>query len=65
MKCGGCVRAVERRLLEQPGVSQASVNLVTRTAWIGLDPAQSTPCGRPGDGVDRQPAGPGIRGPPA
>ncbi len=43
MKCGGCVRAVERRLLEQPGVSQASVNLVTRTAWIGLDPVQSTP----------------------
>nr|WP_255441558.1 MULTISPECIES: cation-translocating P-type ATPase [unclassified Synechococcus] len=40
MKCGGCVRAVERRLLEQPGVDQASVNLVTRTAWIGLDPAR-------------------------
>ena len=39
MKCGGCVRAVEQRLLEQPGVHQANVNLVTRTAWIGLDPA--------------------------
>lgn len=37
MKCGGCVRAVERRLLEQPGVRQASVNLLTRTAWVGLD----------------------------
>ncbi|MCX5930840.1 MAG: cation-translocating P-type ATPase [Cyanobacteria bacterium] len=47
MKCGGCVRAVERRLLEQPGVSQASVNLVTRTAWIGLDPAQGTPAEDP------------------
>ncbi len=47
MKCGGCVRAVERRLLEQPGVSQASVNLVTRTAWIGLDPAQSIPSDDP------------------
>ena len=39
MKCGGCVRAVERRLLEQPGVQQASVNLLTRTAWVQLDPA--------------------------
>ena len=39
MKCGACVRAVERRLLEQPGVRQASVNLLTRTAWVGLDPA--------------------------
>ncbi len=39
MKCGGCVRAVEQRLLAQPGVRQASVNLLTRTAWLGLDPA--------------------------
>ncbi|MGL6135485.1 MAG: heavy metal translocating P-type ATPase, partial [Prochlorococcaceae cyanobacterium] len=39
MKCAGCVRAVERRLLEQPGVSQASVNLLTRTAWVELNPA--------------------------
>lgn len=39
MKCGGCVRAVEKRLLELPGVRQASVNLLTRTAWVGLDPA--------------------------
>ncbi|MFZ9850344.1 MAG: heavy metal translocating P-type ATPase [Vulcanococcus sp.] len=39
MKCAGCVRAVEQRLLAQPGVHQASVNLLTRTAWIGLDPA--------------------------
>jgi Cu2+-exporting ATPase len=38
MKCGGCVRAVEQRLLAQPGVRQASVNLLTRTAWLGLDP---------------------------
>ncbi len=41
MKCGGCVRAVEQRLLAQPGVAQASVNLLTRTAWVGLDPAAS------------------------
>ena len=37
MKCGGCVRAVERTLLEQPGVQEASVNLVTRSAWLCLD----------------------------
>ncbi|MFM7675484.1 MAG: heavy metal translocating P-type ATPase [Synechococcus sp.] len=41
MKCGGCVRAVERRLLEQEGVRQASVNLLTRTAWVGLEPASA------------------------
>jgi Cu2+-exporting ATPase len=38
MKCGGCVRAVEQRLQQQPGVRQASVNLLTRTAWVGFDP---------------------------
>jgi len=38
MKCGGCVRAVEQRLLQQPGVRQASVNLLTRTAWLELEP---------------------------
>ena len=37
MKCGGCVRAVERTLLEQQGVLEASVNLVTRSAWLSLD----------------------------
>ncbi len=36
MKCGGCVRSVERTLLEQPNVLNASVNLVSRTAWIDL-----------------------------
>jgi Cu2+-exporting ATPase len=38
MKCGGCVRAVEQRLMQQPGVRQASVNLITRTAWLELEP---------------------------
>ncbi|MFN5161420.1 MAG: heavy-metal-associated domain-containing protein, partial [Cyanobacteriota bacterium] len=38
MKCGGCVRAVEQRLQQQPGVRQVSVNLLTRTAWVELDP---------------------------
>jgi P-type Cu2+ transporter len=37
MKCASCVRAVEQRLLAQPGVRQASVNLLTRTAWVELD----------------------------
>ena len=39
MKCGGCVRAVEQRLLQQGGVRQASVNLLTRTAWLEVDRA--------------------------
>ena len=38
MKCASCVSAVERRLLELPGVRQVSVNLLTRTAWVELDP---------------------------
>jgi len=38
MKCGGCVRTVEQRLLAHPGVRQASVSLLNRTAWVGLDP---------------------------
>jgi Cu2+-exporting ATPase len=37
LKCGGCVRAVELRLSQQEGVRQASVNLLTRTAWVELD----------------------------
>jgi len=50
MKCGGCVRAVERRLLEQPGVRQASVNLLTRTAWMGLDQPLPAAGAEAGDG---------------
>ncbi|MFN9547141.1 MAG: heavy metal translocating P-type ATPase [Cyanobacteriota bacterium] len=38
MKCGSCLRAVEQRLQQQPGVRQASVNLLTRTAWVDLEP---------------------------
>ena len=45
MKCGGCVRAVEQRLLAQPGVRQASVSLLNRTAWVGLDPALAARAG--------------------
>ena len=42
MKCGACVRAVERTLLAQPGVKEASVNLVTRSAWLRLDGEPTT-----------------------
>ena len=38
MKCGGCVSAVEKRLRAQPGVHQASVNLLSRSAWVELEP---------------------------
>ncbi|KAL6777038.1 CTP4 [Auxenochlorella protothecoides x Auxenochlorella symbiontica] len=34
MKCGGCVSAVKRTLLRQPGISSASVNLVLEGAVI-------------------------------
>ena len=41
MKCGGCVQSVEQTLLSQPAVINASVNLVSRTAWLELkDPEQ-------------------------
>ena len=38
MKCAGCVRAVETRLTQQPGVLSASVNLVTRVATVDYAP---------------------------
>jgi Cu2+-exporting ATPase len=44
MKCGGCVRAVEQRLQQQPGVGQVSVSLLSRTAWLEVDrPEQRLP----------------------
>lgn len=45
LKCGGCVRAVERQLLTVPGVREASVNLLSRTAWVDLEPG-------PGSGAE-------------
>ena len=36
MKCGGCLRAVEKTLLDQENVESASVNLVQRTALIEI-----------------------------
>jgi Cu2+-exporting ATPase len=37
MKCGSCVQAVEQRLRQHQGVRAASVNLLTRTAWVELE----------------------------
>ena len=36
MICAGCVRSVEKTLLDHAFVKNASVNLVTRTAWVDL-----------------------------
>ncbi|MEM9216620.1 MAG: heavy metal translocating P-type ATPase [Cyanobacteria bacterium P01_F01_bin.150] len=43
MKCAGCVKAVESRLTQQPGVLEASVNLVTEKATVtySLDSSES------------------------
>ncbi|MEB3272795.1 MAG: heavy metal translocating P-type ATPase [Prochlorothrix sp.] len=41
MKCAGCVRAVEKRLSQQPGVLGASVNLVTAVATVDYRPDQT------------------------
>lgn len=38
MKCAGCVRAVEKTLLQQPGVVSATVNLVTEAALVECEP---------------------------
>jgi len=43
MKCAGCVSAVEKKLLAQPGVDSACVNLLTGVAAISLAPETSTP----------------------
>ncbi|MEB3293872.1 MAG: HAD-IC family P-type ATPase, partial [Synechococcales bacterium] len=37
MKCGGCVKAVERRLSQQAGIQQASVNLLLGMATVNTD----------------------------
>lgn len=42
MKCGGCSAAVKRILMQQPGVSNAAVNLLTETAVIQVMPGMST-----------------------
>ena len=43
MKCAGCVAAVERQLAKTPGVTSASVNLVTEIAVVKYIPATVEP----------------------
>ena len=43
MKCAGCVQAIEKRLLQHPGVCAAVVNLVTEQAAIDYRPQEVTP----------------------
>lgn len=43
MKCGGCVRAVERHLQSYPGVLAVTVNLATRQAQVVGDTSQVIP----------------------
>jgi P-type Cu2+ transporter len=43
MKCGGCVKAVENHLSQQPGVIAATVNLVTAIATVDCQPGVTHP----------------------
>ena len=40
MHCAGCAASVEKRLVETPGVREASVNLATRRATVEVDGAR-------------------------
>jgi len=43
MKCGGCVRAIEKHLQSYPGVLAVTVNLATRQAQVVADVTQVIP----------------------
>ena len=43
MTCAACQARVQRTLSRQPGVHDAAVNLMTRTASVTYDPASSSP----------------------
>jgi Cu+-exporting ATPase len=43
MTCAGCQAAVQRALAGTPGVDEASVNLLTRSAAVAYDPAVTGP----------------------
>jgi Cu+-exporting ATPase len=43
MTCAACQARVQRSLAKQPGVSDAVVNLMMRTATVTFDPAATTP----------------------
>lgn len=42
LSCASCVQHVQEALEEQPGVSSANVNLVTREATVSYDPAATS-----------------------
>jgi Cu+-exporting ATPase len=43
MTCAACSARVQRALEQSPGVSAASVNLMTNTATVAYDPAETSP----------------------
>jgi P-type Cu2+ transporter len=43
MKCAGCVKAVETQLTQQPGVTAATVNLVTEVATVDCESGNVDP----------------------
>jgi Cu+-exporting ATPase len=43
MTCAACQARVQRRLAREPGVQDAAVNLMTRTASVTYDPAEASP----------------------
>ena len=43
LHCASCVNTLEKRLLEQPAISTAIVNLATETAYVRFDPLRMTP----------------------
>jgi Cu+-exporting ATPase len=45
MTCAACQARVQRTLSRQPGVQDAAVNLMTRTASVRYDPATTSPNG--------------------
>src|SRR3954453_14773758 len=45
MTCAACSARVQRALEKQPGVEQANVNLMMKTATVSFDPDAVTPDG--------------------
>src|SRR5262245_16011769 len=43
MTCAACQARVQRTLVRQPGVRDAAVNLMTRTASVTYDPSEPSP----------------------
>ena len=43
MTCAACQARVQRTLSRQPGVHDAAVNLMTRTATVNYDPETASP----------------------